>query len=201
MQNLVMPETVIVIGGGESVANMNVNEICKRGYSIGVNDAAVFAPVHIGVSMDRRWTEYRYHRLKEQGLYLHLRRSAIQNIEKDDEYKAYEIFDCNHETDQFSNKPGILNGRNSGYCAFNLAYQMKPKKIYLFGFDMGGSYWYPPYPWVSVKQEGSRILQVWREAFKTAWQQCQDAGIEVFIVGKSRIQDFPTISYEKFLEC
>jgi hypothetical protein len=52
----------------------------------------------------------------------------------------------------FTDQVGVLNGTNSGLCGFNLAYQMRPKQILLFGFDMkrgpnGEAHWFPDYPW------------------------------------------------------
>ena len=195
-------ETVIVIGGGESVKAMNVGEICKRGYSIGANGAAVHAPVDCGVSMDRQWAEYYHDQIVGKPFYL---RKAKEKWDK------LVSFSCEHESNVFSETEGKLNGRNSGYCAFNLAYQMNPKTIYLFGFDMGGGYWFKRYPWEDPKRGSSdkkhkqeaniaRIYDIWVVGFDMARKLCDKKGIKVYVVGKSKIKSFPNITYERFLE-
>lgn len=187
-------ERVIVIGGGQSVKQMDVKEICKRGYAIGVNDAAVRAPVNMGLSMDRRWADWRLEDIKNKPFWL--RKLSIPA-----KWEGLNFFKSNHETDTFSKETGTLNGRNSGHCAVNLAYQMKPKQIFLFGFDMKGGYWYPQYPWTVPKRTESRILQNWVTGFIEAKRMCDEAGIELFLVGESQITNVPKLSYGEFLEC
>lgn len=195
-------ETVIVIGGGESVKAMNVGEICKRGYAIGVNGASVHAPVDCGVSMDRKWAEEYHENIKDKPFYL--RKAKVK-------FPLLKPFSCDHESDVFSATEGKLNGRNSGFCAFNLAYQMSPKTIYLFGFDMGGGYWHPRYPWKDPKEgshkskekaqaQKARIYDCWVSGFDVARRLCEKKGIKVYVVGKSKINSFTKITYEKFLE-
>ncbi len=185
---------VNIIAGGSSVAAMNVKEICLRGYTIGVNDSAVLAPVHIGVSMDRRWSEYRLEQIRNKPFFLRKVPKGAYS------WEGLWLFKCDHESNHLTDISGHLNGKNSGYCALNLAYQMKPKKVYLFGFDMQGSYWYPPYPWCKNKDK-TRILPEWPVAFQEAKVVFDKAGIEVFIVGESKIDAFPKITYEEFLRC
>lgn len=185
-------ETINIIAGGNSVKNMDLKEICKRAYTIGVNDSAVLAPVDIGVSMDRVWAQYREPEIKGKPFLLRKPPSR---------WPEMFTFSCNHESDVFSEIPGVLNGRNSGYCALNYAYQLRPKKIYLFGFDFSGKpYWYPAYPWVKYPTERSRMLPEWLTAFDQAKKQLDVAGIEVIIVGETVLKQFKTLTYKEYLE-
>lgn len=185
-------EMINIIAGGNSVKDMNVKEICKRAFTIGVNDSAVLAPVDIGVSMDRKWSEYREPEIKGKPFLL---RKAPSK------WPEMFCFSCDHESDIFSEIPGKLNGRNSGYCALNYAYQLRPKKIYLFGFDFTGKpYWYPAYPWCKYPTERSRLLLEWPAAFAQAEKQLTAAGIEVIIVGESDVKQFEKITYEEYLK-
>ncbi len=193
-------DRVIVIGGGESVASMPPEYICDKGWAIGVNDSAIYAPVNECLSMDRRWAEWRYEALKKRNIPVVLRRSAAQNLPSFEAGQHYSIFECNHESDDFAEAEGYLNGRNSGFCAFNLAYQYRPKEIFLFGLDMSMGYWYPPYPWVNPKQGNSRILETWVQGFAAARKKCDEAGIKVYIVGASRVTDFDKLTYGEFIE-
>lgn len=185
-------EIINIIAGGQSVKNMDIKEICRRAYTIGVNDSAVLAPVNIGVSMDRRWAQYREPEIKGKPFLLRKPPSTWPGVF---------AFNCDYETDEFSELPGKLNGRNSGYCALNLAYQMRPKKIYLFGYDFSGKpYWYPAYPWVKYPTERSRMEKEWPLAFDKARQYFDQVGIEIIIVGlESKLTQFKKISYEEYL--
>jgi len=182
-------DAIVVIGGGSSVKSMDVNEICKRGYSIGINGSNLSAPVDIGVSMDRRWAETYHNDIVGKPFWLR------KTFHKWPELRS---FSCDYESDVFSETDGKLNGRHSGYCGFNLAYQMKPKTIYLFGFDMGGNYWHTPYPWKG--KEKDRLYKVWIAGFEVAKRICDEKGIKVYVVGDSKINCFPKISYKQFLQ-
>lgn len=185
-----MYDKVIIIAGGESFKKCDGLTVCSKGFTIGVNDSAVHAPVDIGVSMDRRWTEYRVNEIRNTPFWL--RKAPEKWVDQ-------WMFKCDETTNEFSEIPGNLNGKNSGYCALNLAYHMRPKKLYLFGFDMQGTYWYEPYPWVKYKHR-SRILPEWIEAFETAKKYFDSIGTEVFIIGDTKIECFKKMTYQDFLK-
>ena len=188
-------QNVMVIGGGQSAGECDLKTVCKRGYTIAVNDSFYndqhgYMPCDTGLSMDRRWSEYRLDKIRGRDFWL--RRC-------EDTWEGRHLYDCDHKQDMFSDIPGVLNGRNSGHVAFNLAYQQRPKRIFLFGFDMSRNYWYPPYPWVNPKREGSRILDTWVSGMNTAKWCCDQKNIEVFIVGHSKIKAFPKLDFRAFL--
>lgn len=187
-------EIVNIIAAGQSVASMDVNEICRRAYTIGVNGSAIYAPVHMGISMDRRWTEYYIDKIRDKPFWVR---------KCPEKWAELWLFKCNENTDIFSEVPGHLNGKSSGHCALNLAYHMRPKKIYLFGYDYSAKpYWYPPYPWVKYPTVSSRIVPEWLDSFDVHKKILDAAGIEVVIVGlESKLTQFKKISYEEYLKC
>ncbi len=183
---------VNIIAGGNSVKDMDVKAICAKAFTIGVNDAAVHAPIDIGISMDRRWAEYRHEQIKGKPFWLHKSKEEWPELWK---FKYKTI-------DDFSELPHELNGKNSGYCALNLAYHMKPKKVFLFGFDFTGKpYWYPAYPWVKYPTVRSRMDSDWLKGFDIAKKYMDKVEIEVIIVGESVLSQFKKISYEEYLKC
>jgi len=178
-----MHEVINILGGGISVRkhNMDVNEICKRAYTIGTNDAFLLAPANIGISADKNFPHDFLERLRGREVYL--KKCA-------ETWPGLTIFTGGGKQ-PFSDIPGVLNGSNTGLCAFNLAYQMRPKKIYLFGFDCSeNGYWYenvnyrPNFP------------QSWIQEFVDAKALLDKANIEVFIIGESDLTNYKIISYE-----
>lgn len=98
-------------------------------------------------------------------------------------------FDCRHDTAEFGDYACMLNGPNSGHCALNLAYVMKPARINLVGFDMGRgptgeAYWFEPYPWVSsVGATSNKRYGEWAAHLDRGIRQCEAAGIAVVRLG------------------
>lgn len=112
------------------------------GFAIGVNNAALHCPrINGAISMDRRWAEAHWDWMKGLGdvgkLQVWLRPNNVQNLRKLPEWPRpwLTVFQCDHKSHRMSDEPGRLNGTNSGGVALNLAYSMRPKKVYLFGFD------------------------------------------------------------------
>lgn len=150
---------VTVVGGGWSVQNVLVDRLC--GTVIAVNDSAVYLPHwDHALSMDRLWTEHRLAAVTLRAMEnsphgtIWLRRSAVQNFKTLSH--LVRVFDCDHETNAFAAHGDHLNGTHSGACALNLAYQLRPTRLFLLGFDFcrskdGRAYWYPPYPWTAPR--------------------------------------------------
>ena len=190
---------ISIIGGGWSVANVDRARI--PGLIIGVNDSAIHTRCNIVVTMDRLWAEHRWQQLR-CGLRIGnpqqvwIRRAAAKNIPADEQERGCSLFECSHKSTEFSEHQGTLNGTNSGMCAFNLAYQMRPERIWLFGFDMnrspkGEAYWYPPYPWNPHGATKPGKYQEWAKQFDDAATKCKAAGVQVLNVS-------PTSSIDTF---
>lgn len=209
-----MPGDVTIIGGGWSVANVTLSKLA--GTVIAVNDSAIYAPrFDFAVSMDRLWTENRIEQLERV---VHsfafvpevwIRRSALQNLPRAAEIPWIRSFECDHQNTYFTEDIGRLNGTNSGACALNLAWKMKPDRVFLLGFDMtrdkqGRAYWYPPYPWSNQAGSTSRgKYDVWANEFGNAAMLFKRIGCRVFNVSPtSAISAFPKMNPTQYLrEC
>lgn len=210
-----MSGDITIIGGGWSVLNVALDRLC--GEVIAVNDAAILAPHwHHAISMDRLWAENRIDQLVLRSTEtspprkIWLRRSALQNITNYVKgWPWVQSFECDHTTSIFSATPGRFNGTNTGACALNLAWQLRPQRVFLLGFDMnrdahGRAYWYPAYPWSSNNgaTTNGKYLS-WAQQFKGAASAFRRIGCEVFNVSPaSAIEAFPKMSPAQYLkEC
>jgi len=194
-------QTMSIIGGGWSFANVDPAKL--PGHVISVNEAAVLLDpqtIHYGVSMDRLWCEHRYSLLKQRKVLMFGRRAAVKNL-MDWEDQGFVIFDNDHTSIRFSESMGTLNGTNSGMCALNLAYKMRPKLLYLFGFDhcrspAGKAYWHEPYPWadpMGATKPGK--YAEWSRQYDAAAALFKGYGCQVFNVSpQSSIQVFDKIA-------
>lgn len=182
-----MPDDITIVAGGWSVRDIDVSRL--PGLVIGVNDSALLLPrCDIALSMDRLWSEARAPALRAQKRRTHLRRSAVKNVEP---WPELTVFECDYTTGAMSATSGILNGGNSGICALNLAYQMRPKRVFLCGFDMsrgpnGEPYWYPPYAWAPGGATSDQRYAEWAPQFVPAALAFAQARIEVLNVSPSR---------------
>lgn len=206
--------TVSVIAGGWSFS-MVPHELVP-GHIISVNDSAYHLRrnPHEIVSMDRLWTEHRWEWLRQRRITTHLRRACLKNIKTmiARETVWLNIFDCDHESvrfadDQygpatFSMYPNRLNGTNSGTCALNRAWLLRPKNLFLFGFDMqpgpnGEHHWHPPYPWADEWKTTSKKFTTWAREFDYIAEQFTAAGTQVWNVSdRSQIGVFSTLGVE-----
>lgn len=178
-------DVISIIAGGRSVRGIDLRRI--PGTRIGVNDSFVHAECDIAVSMDRLWAENRWAALSHEGKPTYLRDAAARNLGEPPPWLT--IFSCDISRMDLSEDWKALNGNNSGFCALNIAYLARPRKIFLFGFDMCGGYWYPGYSWNPTGTKGGR-LRKWSKEFAVAAKQLTKAGIEVVNVGTSAVTAF-----------
>lgn len=174
-------ETVIVLGGGKSAASHDLQNLKSLGYVIGVNDAGLHAPVDCVVTMDRTWFENRWRRVKELGLPLYAREQAVENVPE--RWDGLNIFENDRHSNRMVMDSHVLNGVNSGYCALNLAYKMKPKQVMILGFDCANTgYWYPAYEWTKWEKPrgitSAWAYERWADALVEVKSQFLKAGIE-----------------------
>lgn len=174
---------VTIVAGGWSASQFDLSKL--PGTVIGVNDAALLIPhVDVIVSMDRLWAENRMDKLRGLRKPTWLRKRTLMNIDLTG-CPWVTPFENDHQSTTLCDSPGTLNGTHSGFCALNLAYQMRPSLLYLVGFDMargpqGETHWFPQYPW-SVSSTGAARLAVWSGQFHGAAQQLREAGIRTYI--------------------
>lgn len=195
---------LFLIAGGPSVADYDLNALQGHGELVGVNDAGMFVPgVSTVITMDRLWTENRWLGLAHKTARFIVRESVWQRMQAKIDAGTIsrpsnlqvESIPMDHTQSTLSLEPGKLNGRNSGFCAFNWAVQQKPTEIYLFGFDMTCQgekrHWYEPYSW-STKPKNH--YGHWAADFDEAKPLCDKLGIKVFNCSSvSRIEAFPKL--------
>lgn len=198
--------TVSIIGGGWSLSELGeAGRDLIPGFRVGVNDAFLLMRCDVGVTMDRLWLEHRIDRAIAQGKTLWARRTAMVNIRQ--HTPLVRRFECDHETGELADKTGWLNGPNSGHCALNLAYKMRPERIVLWGFDMnrspaGSPYWYPAYPWAKVTGTPPVTYASWAVTMEVARVQCQRRGIQLLNASlTSAVAGIEKIEPRSLLEC
>lgn len=206
--------TAIVIAGGWSVSQYDVADLrAADRIVIGVNESAVLAQCDVGITMDRLWAEHRYERyLATRAGDLWIRRGADKALP---EHPRRKRFECDHRSHHMSSEPSILNGTNSGMCALNFAFQLKPERAYLFGFDMQRGpnqepYHHPPYRCTGecgeqcewANQNGATKpgkYREWAPQFKSIARQFRKRGISVKQVNnRSMMKAFEQIDYRQF---
>src|SRR4029077_3462946 len=189
---------VTLLAGGWSASQVDLAKL--PGTVIAVNDAAYYAPRwDLCVSMDRLWTENRWHLIEHStSKRFWLRRCTMKNVSAEN-LAHVTLFDNDHKASVLSDRSGTLNGTNSGLCALNLAFQMRPQRLILVGFDMalgprGERHWFPDYPWKSGGGSKAGKLAEWAQQMHTAAAQLDQAGIEVRVCAeRSPVQRWPRL--------
>lgn len=176
-------EVVSILGGGWSALFVDRDNL--PGTVIGVNDSFIRAKCHAGVSMDRLWTEWRWPDMMNIARKAFIRDAALKNIT--DRPAWLRPFECNYKTTTFGGIPEHLNGTNSGLCAMNVAYLLRPRRLYLFGFDMnrspnGNPYWFPAYPWAPGGATKNGKYDAWAREMEHVAEQFRLIGVEVLNV-------------------
>lgn len=191
-----MPQDrIIILAGGASIGAYDLKGLEKRGTVIGVNDSFLnFPECFAGVTMDRVWMEARADRVISSGKPFFVRNAAVKFIQDKAQAENIRLFEC-EETNEMSFDPEQLNGTSSGMCAFNLALQLKPDVIYLFGFDMNGGRWYE-YDFKNWDPKGNKFTK-WIRQFEEIAEKIKVPVLNVNHM--SALKCFPTITYEKFL--
>lgn len=203
-----MGSDVILLASGPSVQSYNLRDLDQRGNLIALNGAALYVKPAAALTMDRLVAEFCCPLWKIQGVpSVWIRRGTTQNFDPTT-LGGYMQFE--HDGDDPTHMTpfhGRLNGSNSGTCALNLAYQIKPKRVFLLGYDMQRGdlphnlpYWHPPYAWNTGGAAKNRKLAEWAREFEEIAKQFSKAGIEVLNVNhRSLIESFHRISYKDFL--
>lgn len=178
-------DAISIIAGGWSFVGEGWDKLKLPGCVIGVNEAVRYQTVDIAVSMDRLWVEHRWNMLQRLQVRTYLRKAAAQNIPMLTKPIWLTLFDNDHQTAHMTHVDGWLNGSNSGGCALNLAYQMRPHRLYLFGFDMCNGphdepHWHPPYEWKGGGGTTPSKMMSWVRQFAIVKEQFVDAGITVY---------------------
>ncbi len=152
---------------------------------IAVNGAVDHVRYDVALTMDGRFALNRWADLK--GRQAFIRASAWEHAVNAgaSPWDGLKIFNCDR-VPTFSQRTPTdllkLNGTNSGYCALNLAYVLRPRRVFLYGFDMGEpTHFFGNYPWHGQGSTNSREkFQTWAREMKEARAQFDAAGMQVF---------------------
>lgn len=174
-----------IVGGGPSFGSIDRTKL--PGEVIAVNDSAIYLPrCDYVVTMDRLWTEYRWNKIKLMDKQTWIRRSALKKFPEFAEWQNLHAFENdNGKEGQFSEDPAKLNGNNSGACALNLAYHLRPDHLWVFGIDMRQTpkpYWYEPYPWAPHGATKPGHYVNWAKLLEIMVKQLRAKGIHVTVV-------------------
>lgn len=196
---------IFIIAAGPSAKGLSFDKLKGKGYILGVNDAGLRAPCDGVFTMDRLWWENRWKDVKYSGLEAFVRHCVYDRWEGKKGtgwYRCHRI-EMDYQKHFLSDDKYYLNGRNSGFGAFNLAYLVEPLEIYLFGFDMQDNgkqmRWYKNYEWCKASN-GNRYRK-WAEDFDKARSKCDEKRIRVYnCSNNSRIKKFPVLSWDEVLK-
>lgn len=191
--------TVYIIGGGPSLKDFDFKHF--KGFTIGVNDAAIKLKTNVLFSMDHLWIQ---NRPDEANAFKGEKFFAVSPSWKIKDFRIPSgTFLERRRGDGLSIDPGIIHGQESGFGAFNLAVLKKARRIVLMGLDMHyeGSdkpHWHDGYPWGSSEHT---LYANWAKRFDLAARQCLAEDILVINASESsKITCFTKVSIESFME-
>lgn len=200
---------VAIVGGGLSLSGLdhlfNVDMDRSRGHLVAVNDAwrAVQAPGDI-VSIDTsnlglrfsdciwkpiigvpedygtEWSRYACDREPLRPGWKYMRRVPGSKLS--------------------SNNTELSSGENSGFAAMNLAFHMRPRRIFLFGIDLMDMqhHWHPHMH--ERKEDAAKTIRM-RRNFNNSYGLLRKHGIEVINCSRmSTIEAFEKVTPERGIE-
>lgn len=154
-------DDIIIVCTGPSLKNFDFNNIKDKGYIIAVNDAAKFVPFSNawftldpwGLTADQPPQNFsgdmfaavppdygtqtamtNCHRVIPNPNINYLHRIPFHSYEN--------VIPADYLTWGLNEDPSCINTGNSGFGALNMAYHMKPKRIFLFGLDATKGYFF-----------------------------------------------------------
>lgn len=198
-----VPEIISVVACGPSALKCGAAK--APGFVIAVNDAFRHVRHDAVLSMDGRWAKNRFlEAVRSPELWL--RTSAFGHVDFSDsrgpqDYPNLRLFENDNKSDVLSINPQRLNGANSGYCALNLAFTMKPRYVYLFGFDYRGvgKHFFPEYEWYATGEgcrNTPRKFADWSTSFYQARRQFDDIDCTVYNTNRESL-----VRAFKFKDC
>jgi hypothetical protein len=197
-------DDIIIVAGGPSVFPQQVADLTARGIVIAVNGAALNIAYHLALTMDRLFAEKAFPTLVANSRPFLVRRGADKNLPNN---PCVQRFECDHTSTQMSDDIARFNGTHSGLCALNVAYQLRPRAVYLFGYDMGrtkegAAYWHKPHAWAPGGGTKDGKYREWaRQLDDEVAPQFDKAGISVYnLSAYSALRAWPKITFADFLQ-
>lgn len=134
----------IILGGGPSLTQADVDLCRGKGLVIAINDAYRLAPwADVLYAADAKWWAWHKGVPDFRGLKFSLQPDAAQ-------WPGVTVLTNTGEQGLELNPGGLRTGRNSGYQAINLAVHLGATRLVLLGYDMqltgGKAHWFGEHP-------------------------------------------------------
>lgn len=195
-------ETVVLIGGGPSAAEVDVEAARGRARVIAINNSWQLCRwADILYACDLRWWERYLGSLREfGGLKLCSSPVALRRGWVDGHVRITQ------GDDRFQpGPPGTVGwAGNGGFHMLNLAVQMGARRVLLVGFDMRvdhGVHWHGLHDG-KLDNPKARNVERWRRCMDEAAPVIAEAGTEVINCSRiSALESWPKMAIEEALEC
>ncbi len=188
-------EDVFIIGGGPSLAEMNLDPIHDR-CVIGVNQAFELGSwIDILFFVDQRFLDWNREAIRE---FPNMKLAALGSKRSDSGVKLIER--SRKQTGISEKADSICYNSNGGAAAINLAVHLGAKRIFLLGFDMkttsGKHNWHDKH---QVKPKDDIYSTRFLVAFTDIRKDAEKLGIEIInLTPGSALDDFPKGSLEDY---
>lgn len=184
-------EVISIVGCGPSALDCGAGS--APGFVIAVNGAFEYVKHDAALSMDGRFASNCVPRMFG-AVPIWLRDRAYRKLKPAELSSAtrhhINVFANTHTTTTFAENALYpttswqLNGDHSGYCALNFAYSLRPRVVYLYGFDLHDTdiqHFFGRYPWDGLGSNNSPTkFAKWRKDMFAAAVQFDAKGIRVF---------------------
>lgn len=200
-------DTITIIAGGHSAAGIDFNRFALAGYILACKDSYFHVKQATGCfTMDRRWNIHRLQKLKEMDaeVFASAKHWGYKHpgIPPVAPWERVKLIKVHVDRPGLSTDPTCLHGKNSGFAALNLAYHCKPRRIFLFGFDLtippgANEHWYETYEWRQPRKNYNGYKS-WAQDHDHAAPLFKQAGIEVYNVSNiSLINSYKVITVDE----
>lgn len=173
---------IYIVGGGRSLLGFDFDKIKNKGLIIGVNESFFIADCDVCFSIDICWIRSNNKRIKQAvdaGKTVALAVSPHQMQDKWVIDRA-QYFLRRHRS-ILSENVGEISGDNSGHGALNLAYHLRPRRIFLLGIDLRSdasvTHWHDVYSNIGNYKKS---YNHWTAQFEETKRYLDAAGIEVY---------------------
>jgi hypothetical protein len=175
-------ETFVLLGGGPSLTQAQVDACRGRARVIAINDQLRLAPwADVHYFCDDKW--WRWHKDADWYRGFGGLRITLENLDLCKVEPGMRPVQNVATTGLCAEPNGVMNGRNSGYQCMNLAVHLGAARILLLGFDMRAvveqrkqkTHWFGDHPGGT----SPTVYQVMLDAFPTIVEPLRQRAIDV----------------------